>query len=67
MDSCLSGEGWVYDDLVALAKEIETIGFVCDARNDAVLIAGSRSQTGGVISPLSIPIGCIVEYKLIEI
>lgn len=66
LDSCV-GSGWVYDDLEAHPKEIESLGFVCDVTPDAVMITSTRSSSGGVVSPLTIPAGCIHKYSLLEL
>ena len=69
LDSALKGIGWVHesDGLTAAAKEIETVGYVIDVAKDSVLIAGSRSSSGGVITPISIPLGCLISVKCIEV
>jgi hypothetical protein len=65
--SYLGGGGWVYGDLVAKAKEIESVGFVIDASEDAILIAPTQSSSGGCLSPVAIPFGCIVKITHIEL
>lgn len=67
LDSSSLGGGWVYDELQAHPKEIESIGFVCDVNDTAIMITSTRSPSGGVVSPLTIPIGCIQEYTVIVI
>ena len=67
LDSSTVGNGWVYDELKAHPKEIESVGFVCDLTPSAVMIAGTRSASGGVVTPLTIPIGAIQVYKIIEL
>lgn len=59
--------GWVYDDLVAQPKVIESVGFVVSVDDDAIAITSGRSDSGGVISPLIIPTSCIQKYKTIEL
>lgn len=67
LDSTNLSGGWIYDTLEAHAKEIETIGFVVDANEHAVMIVSTRSDTGGVVNPITIPLGCVQEHKLIEV
>lgn len=70
LDSALKGAGWVYEadgQLDASAKEIETVGFVLDVSAKAVLLANSKSPSGGVVAPLAIPLGCITNCKQLEI
>ena len=59
--------GWVYEDLVAQPKVIESVGFVVSVDDDAIAITSGRSDSGGVISPLIIPTSCIQKYKTIEL
>ena len=67
LDSSILG-GWQYSgDLKAKPKEIESIGFICAVSPDAIAITEGRSETGGVIAPLTIPICCIKEYKIIDL
>ena len=63
--SCL--HGWVYDDIVAQPKQIESVGFVVSVDEDAIALTSARSDSGGVISPLIIPLSCIQSYKIIEL
>jgi hypothetical protein len=66
-DSC-TVNGWVYDEeFEAHPKVIESVGFVVAVSEDAVAISGGRSDSGGFISPISIPISCIRKYKIVEI
>lgn len=67
LDSTNLSGGWIYDTLTAHAKEIETIGFVVDCNEAAVMIVSTRSNTGGVVNPITIPLGCIQEHKILEI
>lgn len=67
LDSAFLNSGWVYDEvLVPHPKEIESVGFVCATADNALMIASSRSGSGGFISPLSIPTGCILDCNIIE-
>jgi len=65
-DSGLRG-GWVYDIKEPTPKEIESVGFVCAASEEALTITCGRCESGGVIAPLTIPSGCIIEYKILDI
>jgi hypothetical protein len=65
LDSTNISGGWIYDALTANAKEIETIGFVVDADNKAVMVSSTRSNTGGIVNPITIPLGCIQEYRIV--
>jgi hypothetical protein len=67
VDSAAGHHGWVYDDLKPVIKEVETVAFVVAVNKRGVLLTSTRSGTGGVISPLSIPLGCILEVKHIEV
>jgi hypothetical protein len=57
--------GWVYDTVVPQAKVIESVGFVVAQSDEAITITSGRSDSGGVVSPLNIPICCIRSYKII--
>ena len=69
LDSCYKATGWVYEDedLKANPKEIESVGYVCDITDKGVMITSTRSGTGGVVSPLVIPLGSIIDYNLLEV
>lgn len=58
--------GWVYSDLVAEPKVIESVGFVAAITPEAVTITSGRCDAGGVVNPLTIPICCIQEFRIIE-
>ena len=67
LDSTNISGGWIYEDLTAHAKSIETIGFVIDANDKAVMISSTRSSSGGIVNPITIPIGCIQGYTILEL
>ena len=59
--------GWVYaEDLVAKPKEIKSVGYVVDFNDDAVMITPGTSESGGVITPLTIPTCCIQRYNILD-
>lgn len=60
-----SRHGWVYDELQAEPKVIESIGFVAALGTDAIVLTSGRSETGGIINPLTIPICCVQSYKVL--
>lgn len=66
VDSAYLGDGWVYGNYEAKAKQIESVGFIVDFNDEAVAIAGTRSRTGGVVYPLTIPLVSIVKITPIE-
>ena len=66
VDSSMLG-GWQYGDLSPLPKHIESAGFVCAISKEALTITNSRSSSGGVIAPLTIPFRCIIGYKLLDV
>ena len=60
--------GWLYGKEVdAEVKKIESIGFVCAVSPEALTITCSHSDTGGVVSPVTIPKCCILECRLIDL
>ncbi len=59
--------GWVYEDVAATPKEIESVGFIVAVGEDAIAVTSGRSDSGGVINPLTIPICCIRKYKVLEV
>jgi hypothetical protein len=59
--------GWVYDDSPPVAKVIESAGFVTAVTNEVIQITHSRSETGGKMAPLTIPLCCIQDYRTIEL
>lgn len=68
VDSATVHHGWVYDDdLEPVIKEVETVAFVISSNEKGVLLSNTRSETGGFVSPLSIPHGCILEVKVFDI
>ena len=67
LDSTNMMGGWVYDKLTAKAKDIETVGFIVDVNDKAVMVSSTRSDSGGVVNPISIPLGCIQDTRLFEI
>lgn len=67
-DSSHLGGGWVYgEDIKAVPKEIESVGFICDVNPAAVMITCGRSPSGGVITPITIPVGAIKSYTILEL
>jgi hypothetical protein len=66
LDSSLQ-PGWVYEDRIPVPKEIESVGFICGIAPEAVQITCTRSKSGGVIAPLTIPICCIRDIRTIEV
>jgi hypothetical protein len=62
-------EGWVYDlnDPEWKLKRIITVGFVCKVDQDSLTLSSSSSTTGGVLSPLKIPLCCIEVAASIEL
>ena len=67
LDSTNISGGWIYDALTANAKEIESIGFVVDVNDKSVMISSTRSNSGGIVNPITIPLGCVQEHKVIDI
>lgn len=69
LDSTNLTGGWHYlgDTFRAVPKEIETVGFVLDISDTAVTISSTQSNSGGNVDPLTIPLGCIQDYKLLDI
>lgn len=47
-------------------RRIETVGYIVENRGDVLVISGSLSRTGGVLCPLFIPYGMIVEILALE-
>lgn len=66
LDSASLG-GWHYDLSKFGAKVIESVGFVCALTDNSLILANSRSDSGGVIHPIAVPFCCILEYKSIEL
>lgn len=67
LDSTNVMGGWIYDELKATPKEIETVGYVIDVSDKAVMLSSTTSNSGGIVNPIVIPLGCIQAHKLIEI
>ena len=67
LDSTNISGGWIYETLEANAKEIESIGFIVAINDKSLMLVSTRSNTGGVVNPITIPLGCIQDYQLIEL
>jgi hypothetical protein len=64
-DSALAGDGWHYHQVEPKPKLIQTVGFVIDKSDDAIVLACSKSGTHGIMAPLIIPVRCITGYKVL--
>lgn len=58
--------GWIAEDYEALPKEIVSFGMVHRMTEDAVILISSKSNTGGILSPLIIPLCCITAIETFE-
>ena len=65
-ESCEERSGWLRGKQTYAPKRIRTIGEVIDSSPVALTVAGTISADGpedGVLSPLTIPRGCIVRVR----
>lgn len=66
LDSATYGSGWVYEDIKAVPKHIDSVGFVLKVSPEAVLITSTKSESGGSVAPIAIPTCSIETYKILE-
>ena len=71
LDSSSLGRGWIYEDEIGThgikPKVIESLGFAYDLTDQALALTSTRSKSGGIISPVIIPLCCIQDYSIIEL
>jgi hypothetical protein len=62
-------DGWIYnlDELDWQLKRITTVGFVCKITEDSLTLTSSSTTTGGIMSPLKIPLCCIEHAVAIKL